>query len=133
MPSDASPRSALAQQKICTQSAPCRFRTETQPSVVAPVVRTSSTNIILEPAKRPCHFGLIAKALTTAFRRLLGLNPRMLGVFLGRNSMSGTNSRLAASASSLPIKADWLNVRDQMRVQCNGTGVIMILLRSSGT
>jgi len=28
------------------------------------------------------------------------------------------------AASCLPIKADWLKLRDQIRVQCNGTGVM---------
>ncbi len=103
-----------------------------QPSLVAPVVSTSSIRMMRLPFNRSRHFGCTANACATALRRPLAFRPRMLGVRLWRTSMSGAKAIPLCAESARPINADWLKLRDHMRVQCNGTGVMMILLRSSG-
>ncbi len=74
----------------------------------------------------------MAKALPTAFLRRFASRPRMLGVRFCLTNISGTKRIPASVASSLPISADWLKVRDHIRVQCKGTGMIMMSLRSLG-
>ena len=69
----------------------------------------------------------------TACLRRLWSKPRMLGVRLCRNNISGTKVMPVRSARCLPISADWLKLRDHIRVQCNGTGVMMTWPVSSGT
>lgn len=126
------PRKARAQQNIWTQSAPLRLSMDTQPSLVAPVVNTSSIRMIRRPFTKSFLLGCNAKALPTAFLRRLKSRPRMLGVRLCRTKISGTKAISLNAASWRPIRADWLKVRDHMRVQWRGTGVMTRLSRSSG-
>ena len=102
-----------------------------QPSLVAPVVRTSSMRMMRLPFSRSRHLGCTTNACPTALWRPLAFRPHMLGVRLWRTSMSGTKAMPLCTESARPINADWLKLRDQMRVQCKGTGVMMILSRSS--
>ena len=103
-----------------------------QPSLVAPVVSTSSTSIIRACAMLASRAGFAISALATDLRRCFDDRPRIDGVRRVRSNRSGQYSIPDSLASSCAINADWLKLRDQRRVQCRGTGVTTISRRSWG-
>jgi len=94
-----------AKQPTITRAAPARLSAETQASLVAPLVSTSSTSRMLRPFNPARRCGDTSIAPLRARRRAARPNPPSIGVAFLRTSASTHNSASLASATALARSA----------------------------
>lgn len=116
-----------------TSLAPASRQARVASDNVAPVVSTSSTIRMLRPINRWRRFGCTLIAPLRVENRASRPRPSSDRVRLGRINRSGHCAAPTSSASALANRADWLNRRRNIRVQCNGTGAINVSSCKSGS
>ena len=116
------PSTTRAKQAIQTEAAPAESSARTHASLVAPLVKTSSTKITFRSAtllNAPVRATIAPRRATSRSSRP---KPPRLGVRLRLNRASTASSPKPTFSNSRARSAAWLYPRCQSRQRCSGTG-----------